>query len=84
MHLLGFLAPVLFVAVAVAAAAPMCLPSGRRPAWWQSVLANLLAGVSALAAGLWLFGVDGKMTSYAALIVAVASAQWLAGRAWRG
>jgi hypothetical protein len=37
-----------------------------------------------LAAGLWWFGHDGKMATYAALAVAVATSQWLAGRAWRG
>ena len=84
LHLLGFIAPALFVAMGVATAAPLCLAAGRRPAWWRSVLTNLIAGAAALAAGLWLFGVDGKMASYAALVVAVGTAQWLAGRSWRG
>ena len=39
--------------------------------------------MAALAAGLWYFGVDGKMATYAALVVAIASCQWLSGRAWK-
>jgi hypothetical protein len=42
-----------------------------------------VAGLAALAAGLWYFGRDGKMAAYAALVLAVASAQWLVARAWR-
>ncbi len=84
LHLLGFLAPVVFVAVATALVAPWILPRGGRRGRVTSALVNLAAGTAASAGGLWFFGVDGKMASYAALVLAVASAQWLAGRAWRG
>jgi hypothetical protein len=40
--------------------------------------------VLVLGAGLWYFGVDGKMATYAGLAVAVASTQWVLCRAWRG
>jgi hypothetical protein len=36
-----------------------------------------------LAAGLWVFGRDGKMATYAALVVVVGSTQWLMGGGWR-
>jgi hypothetical protein len=39
--------------------------------------------VAASAAGLWYFGRDGKVATYAAVVLAVATAQWLAARAWR-
>lgn len=84
LQLLGFLAPAAFVAVAVALVAPWLLPRGPRPGRTTCALVNLAAGSVASAAGLWYFGVDGKMASYAALVVAVASAQWLTARAWRG
>jgi hypothetical protein len=37
-----------------------------------------------LGAGLWYYGVDGKMATYAGLVVAVAGCQWLGSRAWQG
>jgi hypothetical protein len=39
--------------------------------------------VLVLAAGLWHFGVDGKMATYAALVIAVASCQWICDPGWR-
>lgn len=83
-HLLSFVAPALAVAVLVALAARVIMP--RPPAglsWWRHIAINFVAGVLVLGAGLWYFGVDGKMTTYAALVVAIASCQWLCGRAWK-
>ena len=83
-HLLSFLAPALVVAVLVAFAARIVLPSAARPrSLWLAVAINALAGVLVLTGGLWFFGRDGKMATYAAVVVAVATAQWLGGRAWR-
>jgi hypothetical protein len=36
-----------------------------------------------LGVGLWFFGRDGKMASYAALLVVAATSQWIGGRGWR-
>ncbi|NPC56148.1 hypothetical protein HNE04_10990 [Caenimonas sp. S4] len=83
-HLLSFAAPALAVAVLVALAARIILP--HRPeglAWWSHIAINFVAGVAVLVAGLWYFGVDGKMATYAALVVAIAGCQWLSGRAWK-
>jgi hypothetical protein len=44
---------------------------------------NLLVGSAVLLCGLWWFGRDGKMQTYAALALAVASSQWLLARGWR-
>ena len=83
-HALGFAAPAFVVAVLVAAAARVVLsPSARPPSWWLAVALNTLAGIAVLGVGLWYFGRDGKMATYAALVLAVATMQWLSGRAWR-
>ena len=84
-HLLGFAAPALGLSVLVALAARFVLPGARSGlSWWGQVATNSIAGVVVLLAGLWYFGVDGKMATYAALVVAVASSQWFCARAWRG
>ena len=57
--------------------------AAARPWWLQSAI-NSIVGVLVLAAGLWHFGVDGKMATYAALVLAVASCQWVTSRGWRG
>ena len=84
-HVLSFAAPALAVALLLALGGRWMLPAGApKPAWWTLFAINFRPGLGALAAGLWYFGRDGKMASYAALVLAVATAQWLAGRAWRG
>src|SRR5262245_4651788 len=83
--LLNFAAPALAVAVLVAAAARLLLPRDPQAlGWLGSIAINFVAGLGVLAAGLWYFGRDGKMATYAALVLAVATSQWLAARAWRG
>jgi len=85
LHLLGFAAPALAVAVLVAAAAPLVLPTATRgPGWLVRTLINMAVGLAVLAGGLWWFGRDGKMATYAALVVVVGTVQWLAARGWRG
>jgi hypothetical protein len=78
-HLFGFLAPALFVSLGVVLVAR--LVTRARPAlpWWAQFVINFLVGAAVLAAGLWHFGVDGKMATYSALVAAIATAQWLAG-----
>lgn len=84
MHLMGFAMPALGVALAVAFGARWLVRGEmRRGAWWAPVLLNSLVGVAVLAGGLVAFGRDGKMATYAALVLAVATAQWLYGRGWR-
>lgn len=82
-HLLGFAAPALFVAVAVAFLARWFGLAPQPLRWWVQAAINFTAGVAALAAGLWYFGVDGKMVTYAGVAAAVATSQWMAGRAWK-
>lgn len=83
-HLLNFLAPALAMAGLVTLAArwfvkrkPVVLP------FWTQLMINCLATTAGLMLGLWLLGRDGKMATYAAMILLCASSQWLMLRAWR-
>lgn len=83
-HLLSFFAPALAVASGVALAARLLVP--RQPggrSWWIPVAINSIAGTLVLGAGLWYFGVDGKMATYSMLVVVTASVQWVWARAWQ-
>jgi len=83
-HLLSFLAPALALGVAVALAGPLLV--ARQPSlhrWWVHAAINSVAGALVLLAGLAWWGVDGKMATYAALVVVIATSQWLFHRAWR-
>lgn len=85
LHLLGFALPALALAVLMAAAARFLLPRGTAAlGWWASVALNFVAGLAVLGAGLAWFGRDGKMATYAGMVVVVATCQWLSSRAWRG
>jgi len=83
-HLASFLAPAAFIAAALPAAARLVLRrnASAQPMWLQALLV-FLAGAAVLAAGLWGFGRDGKMATYAGLVVACGTVQWLVLRAWR-
>ncbi len=83
-HLLNFVAPALFIAVLLAFLARVVVRRApAAPALWKQMTFNFAAGVLVLLAGLWFFGRDGKMATYAALVVACASVQWLQLRGWR-
>jgi len=77
-HLLNFVAPALFVGTALACVAPVFM--GNRPVAHVVVAQaaiNSIAGVVALSVGLWFFGRDGKMASYAAMLLGCALSQGL-------
>jgi hypothetical protein len=83
-HLLGFIAPALVVAALVALAGKVVF-SRNNPAkrWWHSFALNSIAGIGVLVVGLWVFGRDGKMATYVALVLVVATTQWLSSRGWQ-
>jgi hypothetical protein len=84
LHLLSFLAPVLAVAVLVALGGRLLLPAPRAlVSWWVQLGLNAVVGAAVLGLGLSHFGVDGKMATYAALVLAVAACQWVGSAAWR-
>ena len=84
LHACNFTAPAAFVAVFTAFAAPrllpknVTLPHGRLLAG-LCFLVNLLV----LAAGLVVFGRDGRMATYGAMVVACATLPWALARPWR-
>ena len=83
-HLANMLAPAMFVALLVALLAGRLPFTGTlvRP-FWVRFLVNFVAGAIATGGGAWVFDQDGKMLSYIALVLLVATAQWLLGRAWK-
>ena len=86
-HMLNFAAPAWGVALFCVWGARLALrpwlPKAALGVWPQMLLSSLL-GTLVLLAGLWLFGVDGKMATYGALVLTCASLQWWMCGAWRG
>ena len=83
-HLLNFIAPAAAVALVlvlcgrwVVARGPSAMPV------WRQWLVVFVVGLLALAAGLAVAGRDGKMLTYAALVVACATCQWVLVRGWK-
>ncbi len=79
-HLAGFVAPAFGVATITAGLAKLVwrreLAAVR---WWRLTVAASAAGTLVLVAGLVGFGHDGKMTTYAAMVVACAGVLWWIG-----
>ncbi len=83
-HLANFLAPALVVGALLALVDPLF--NRKSPValgFIAQTAINCIAGAVALGVGLWFFGRDGKMVSYAALLVFAATSQWAGGRSWR-
>jgi hypothetical protein len=80
-HLINFCAPALAVGVVLALVGPWLMKKNPvAPGLLTQAAINCVAGGLALGLGLWFFGNDGKMASYAAMVVAVATVQWLGAR----
>lgn len=76
-HLANFVLPAVAVGTALALLAPVFtrkMPSARM--FIVQAAINSIAGVAMLAAGLVVFGNDGKMATYGALVLATGTAQW--------
>ena len=80
-HLAGFLAPAAFLALTLPLLSRLLLRTA--PGFARQAACVFLASTTILAAGLWWFGRDGKVATYAALVLAAATAQWLSARAWK-
>ena len=52
--------------------------------WWAQAAIVFVVGCGVLLVGLWWLGRDGKLLTYAALVLACATCQWLLRRGWRG
>lgn len=76
-HLANFVLPALAVGAVLAVLTPVF---ARKRASARTVIAqtaiNSIAGVAMLVAGLLVFGNDGKMATYGALVLATGTAQW--------
>ncbi len=77
LHVLNFVLPAVAVGGLLAALAPWALRgSHSRFSWLAQSALNAAAGSLALTGGLWYFGNDGKMASYAALVLVCGTTQW--------
>ncbi|MES2945250.1 MAG: hypothetical protein V4772_20480 [Pseudomonadota bacterium] len=87
-HLLNFIAPAIFVALALMLLAQFMgrFFKRKRPALhsWRAQLAIIFAvNLTVLVFGLLLFGNDAKMATYAVLVLGSALAHWVLGRGWQ-
>ncbi|MEJ7929024.1 hypothetical protein WG922_03465 [Ramlibacter sp. AN1015] len=84
LHLAGFLAPALALSLALPLAGRFLVMRGAAgPRLRVQFAVCLLVAAAAQFGGLWLFGRDGAMATYGALVLATASAQWLLAGGWR-
>ena len=86
-HLLNFAAPALVVALLLVLLARIFssfFASKRAIAQsiWSQAAIIFIVNLLTLAAGLVFFGNDGKMASYAAMVVAAALTYWVLIRGW--
>jgi hypothetical protein len=79
-HLLNFFAPAVGVGVIASALAKLLWRRDLKAVAWRRLSAWAIgAGALASVAGLVVFTRDGKMTTYAAMVVACALGLWWAG-----
>ena len=83
-HLLNFVAPAAVLAVLLAPGSRWLMgKSAAALSWWAQAAIVFAVGCGVLAAGLWWLGRDGKVLTYAALVLATGTCQWLLRRGWR-
>jgi hypothetical protein len=87
-HLLNFVAPAAFVALLLGVSSRLFsgASSLKRPvahSWWAQAAIIFVVSLFTLTAGLLFFGHDGKMASYAALVLGAAFCQWVLLRGWK-
>ena len=83
-HLLNFCAPAFALAVLLPVFARLSgIGKATGTAFVVQFAVNFTACLLVLLGGLWTFGRDGKMATYAAMVLVSATTQWLMQRAWR-
>ena len=83
-HLLNFLAPALVLALLLVLwGALVARKTPQVLALWAQFAINFVVLGAVLALGLVLLGRDGRMATYAALVIVGATSQWLMLRGWR-
>jgi len=84
LHLLNFTAPAVFVAVLTAMSTPRLLHRNvGLPGFARLAGACFVANMLVLAAGLWFFGRDGRMATYAVMVLVCGTVAWAMARGWR-
>jgi small basic protein len=85
-HTFNFIAPAwgvaLFGVLIARLSARWWLPLASWSLLKQTVVSGFL-GMAVLAGGLVLWGVDGKMATYSALVIVCGTAQWLMCKGWQ-
>ena len=77
LHVLYFGAPAAFLALTLSTCARLFRSSQRKTVSWATqALMIFLTALGVLCVGLWQLGSDGKMTTYAAMVLTAASVQW--------
>lgn len=83
-HLLNFVAPAFFVALTLVLLGRWLFRhDAGAPGFWAQLAISFLAGVVVLGLGLWHFGRDGKMATYAALVGVCGTVQWFLAGGYR-
>ncbi len=85
-HLLNFMAPAWCLGLLCALAARGMVRLGLPRAVWRlrtQVGVHGVLGMAVMLGGLALWGVDGKMATWGALVLVSANTQWLMCQAWR-
>ncbi|MEY4732635.1 MAG: hypothetical protein RLZZ464_701 [Pseudomonadota bacterium] len=81
LHLFNFVLPALAMAALMPWAGRWVMGSGGAPLR-RRMVTHAVAGVLVLVAGLVLQGHDGKMSTYLALVLVAATAEWVMHRGW--
>lgn len=80
-HLLNFAAPALVVGALTALAARIFMKNrSKAHSMYAQAAINFVVCLLVLVGGLWLFGHDGKMATYAVLVLACATSQLVLSR----
>jgi len=82
-HLLNFVAPALAVGFLCALMGRVFRHRTGGRAWWVQGAINSGVGALVLLGGVVLAGRDGAMATYAALVLACGTSQWLVSDGWR-
>ncbi|MDN4591876.1 hypothetical protein DBA29_25660 [Xenophilus aerolatus] len=83
-HLFNFVLPALALAVVLALGARVLMKKGAgAPGLWAQVAINFVAGVVVLMGGLVVAGRDGRIGTYAVLVVVCGTVQWGVMRGWK-
>jgi 4-hydroxybenzoate polyprenyltransferase len=83
-HFLNLIAPALAVGFLCALFGRLgARPAGKRRAWWIQGVINSIVGAAVLLGGLAVFGQDGRLATYAVLVLACGTSQWVVSGGWR-